>query len=57
MPLAQGTSRQTISHNISEMIHAGHPRDQAIAAALKKAGKSKMVKFSGGHVKRQYLLG
>jgi hypothetical protein len=34
MPLAPGSSRDTISHNISEMIRAGHPRDQAIAASL-----------------------
>jgi hypothetical protein len=41
MPLKKGKSRATISHNISEMVHSGHPRRQAIAAALKKAGKSR----------------
>ena len=44
MPLLHGKSRATVSHNISEMIHAGHPKDQAIAAALNTARKS----MSGG---------
>jgi hypothetical protein len=40
MPLKHGHSQKTISHNISEMIHAGHPQDQAIAAALNVARKT-----------------
>ncbi len=40
MPLAEGSSQETISHNIAEMVKAGHPRDQAIAAAYRKAGKA-----------------
>lgn len=36
MPLKSGTSQGTISSNIKEMIKAGHPRDQAIAAAMRK---------------------
>lgn len=39
MPLKRGKSQVTISKNISEMIHAGHPRDQAVAAALNIARK------------------
>lgn len=39
MPLKRGKSQASISSNISEMIHAGHPRDQAIAAALNIARK------------------
>lgn len=41
MPLAAGKSQSVISGNIREMIHAGHPRDQAIAAALNTARHSR----------------
>jgi hypothetical protein len=44
VPLKKGKSRSVISHNISEMVHSGHPRKQAVAAALKKAGKSRKRK-------------
>lgn len=40
MPLHKGKSQETISGNISEMMHAGHPRDQSIAAALQTARES-----------------
>jgi hypothetical protein len=46
MPLAHGKSQKTISGNISEMIKAGHPQNQAIAAALNVARKSH--KANGG---------
>lgn len=56
MPLSKGHSQKTISHNISEMIEAGHPRDQAIAAALNTARKA----MGGGlyaniHAKRERI--
>lgn len=41
MPLLKGSSRATVSHNIREMVHAGHPPKQAIAASLREAGLSK----------------
>lgn len=41
MPLKSGSSQKTISSNISEMIHAGHPQKQAIAAALETARRTK----------------
>lgn len=40
MPLKKGKSREIIGENISEMIAAGHPRKQAIAASLNAARKS-----------------
>lgn len=37
MPLKKGKSKTTISFNIREMMHAGHPQKQAVAAALTEA--------------------
>ena len=47
MPLKRGSSQETISSNISEMVRAGHPQKQAIAAALNTARQSHA---KGGHV-------
>ncbi len=40
MPLLRGKSEAVISSNIREMMHHGHPQKQAIAAAMRQAGKS-----------------
>jgi hypothetical protein len=37
MPLKEGSSRETVSSNIREMVDAGHPQKQAVAAALRQA--------------------
>ena len=41
MPLKRGKSQKTISSNISEMVHAGHPQNQSVAAALNIAREAK----------------
>jgi hypothetical protein len=50
MPLIKSGSKQAISTNISEMIRAGHPRDQAIAAALSTARRYGKKYAEGGDV-------
>lgn len=49
MPLEKGKSEAVKSHNIAEMINSGHPRDQAIAAAMETARRSRA---EGGLVHR-----
>ncbi len=41
MPLKKGSSQKVISSNIKTEIESGKKKDQAIAIALNKAGKSK----------------
>lgn len=45
MPLESGKSRAVISHNVAEMRRAGHPEDQSVAAAFRKAGESRSDKL------------
>lgn len=41
MPLMEGSDDETIRANIAELIRAGHPRDQAVAIAYRKAGRAR----------------
>jgi hypothetical protein len=41
MPLKKGSSKKVISSNIRAERHAGKSQEQAVAIALRKAGKSR----------------
>jgi hypothetical protein len=44
MPLKEGKSNKVVSENIKREKAAGKPQRQAVAIALKKAGKSNKSK-------------
>jgi len=41
MPLLKGKSDKTVSANISKLRHEGYPQRQAIAIAMRAAGRPK----------------
>jgi len=54
MPLKPG--KKNIGRNIREMLRTGHTKDQAVAAALNKAGRNKARRtLSKSQAKRRKL--
>ena len=47
MPLVKSSSKNAFRKNVATEIKAGKPPKQAVAIALKKAGKSKKGKGAG----------
>jgi len=41
MPLKRGRSKRAVSGNIRLLMREGYPQKQAVAIALRKAGKSR----------------
>jgi hypothetical protein len=44
MPLKKGKSNRVVGQNIREMRKAGRPQKQAVAAAMRQAGRSRKGK-------------
>jgi len=44
MPLKKGKTKAAVSSNIAELRRSGYEKDQAVAIAYSKAGKSKKQK-------------
>lgn len=40
MPLLQGSSKSVVSQNIKELVKSGRKQDQAVAIAMRRAGKA-----------------
>jgi hypothetical protein len=41
MPLKKGRSSKTVSRNVATLRHEGYPQKQAVAIALRVAGKAR----------------
>lgn len=52
MPLLKGTSDDIVAENVREMRKAGRPETQAVAAALRMAGRLKLGRHTNTHLKK-----
>ena len=50
MPLKQGKSDAVVSHNVSELVHSGRPQRQAVAIAMRQAGRGRVGVRKKGRV-------
>jgi hypothetical protein len=41
MPLKKGKTDEDVKANIRKLVREGYPRDQAVAIALRQAGRSR----------------
>ena len=57
MPLAEGSSNETVSRNIATEMNAGKPRPQAIAIAMRKAGRARDEAIGGQQRGRDIFYG
>jgi len=51
-PMKKGSSKKVISENIAELRRSGRPQDQAVAIAMRSAGKSKPAKKAAKPAKK-----
>lgn len=51
MPLKKGSSNATVSKNIRELRHSGRPQKQAVAIAMRQAGRARPSSGKGGRKK------
>jgi len=47
MPLAEGSSQETISKNIRKLLHESYPKKQAVAISMQMAGADEKPKKKG----------
>jgi hypothetical protein len=47
MPLNKGKGNEAVSKNISRLMDEGYKQDQAVAIALRTAGKKRKAKHGG----------
>jgi hypothetical protein len=48
MPLKKGKGKKVFQSNVREMMHAGHPQKQALAAAYAQSRKASSKKHKEG---------